>query len=48
MVRFLLWSSGECGVTSSLPLLPGPLLLRMVPSMDQKDQFEIISKMILI
>ena len=24
-----IWSSGECGVTSSLPLLPGPLWPRM-------------------
>ena len=30
MVRLRFWISGECGLTLWLPLLPGPLWLRMV------------------
>ena len=45
MVRLEFWRSGECGITSSLTLLPGPLLPGVVrhvdvPSMDQIRLFK--------
>ena len=30
MLKFYFWSSGDCGVTSSLLLLPSPLWLRVI------------------